>query len=58
MDPKHIQITLTPFLGKNAPSFTKRLWDLLLSAQEDPIGIPEEFIEERKEQLEKQKVSD
>ena len=56
IDPKHIQITLTPFLDKNAASFTKHLWDLLLSAQQDVNGIPREFIEQRMAEIGKQEV--
>ena len=56
IDPKHIQVTLTPFLEKNAASFTEKLWNLLLSAQNDPMGIPAEFIQQRMEEIERQKV--
>ncbi|KAK8812989.1 hypothetical protein WA538_001860 [Blastocystis sp. DL] len=55
IDPKHIQVTLTPFLEKNAASFTEKLWNLLLSAQNDPMGIPAEFIQQRMEEIERQK---
>ena len=57
IDPNHIQVTLTPFLEKNAAAFTEKLWNLLLSAQKDPMGIPAEFIQQRMEEIEKQKVS-
>ena len=53
---KHLQVTLVPFLNKDAASFTKHLWELLLSAQEDPQGIPQEFIDKKMEELEKLKV--
>lgn len=56
LDPKRIQVTLVPFLEKNAAGFTEKLWALLLSAQKDPVGIPQEFVEERMADLEKQKV--
>lgn len=56
MDPKHIQVTLTPFLEKNTAAFTEKLWNLLLSAQNDPMGIPAEFVQQRMEEIEKQKV--
>ena len=56
VDPKHIQVTLIPFLAANAAPFTEKLWNLLLSAQKDPMGIPEEFVQQRMEEIEKQKV--
>lgn len=56
VDPKHIQVTLTPFLEKNTAAFTEKLWNLLLSAQNDPMGIPAEFVQQRMEEIEKQKV--
>ena len=56
LDPKHLQMTLVPFLNNDASSFTKHLWELMLSAQEDPQGIPQEFIDKKMEELEKLKV--
>ena len=56
VDPKHIQVTLVPFLAANAAPFTEKLWSLLLSAQKDKMGIPEEFVQQRMEEIEKQKV--
>ena len=56
MDPKHIEVTLIPFLERSAIGFTEKLWSLLLSAQKDPLGIPQEFVEQRMEELKKQKV--
>ena len=49
-------MTLIPFLAANAAPFTEKLWNLLLSAQKDPMGIPEEFVQQRMEEIEKQKV--
>ena len=57
MDPKHIEVTLIPFLERSAIGFTEKLWSLLLSAQKDPLGIPQEFVEQRMEELKKQKNS-
>ena len=55
VDPKHIEVTLIPFLERSAIGFTEKLWSLLLSAQKDPLGIPQEFVEQRMEELKKQK---
>jgi len=53
-DPRKMQINLTGFLnGKNARVFMTDLWELLLSAQESPSGIPPKFIEQKKEELKK-----
>lgn len=56
-DPRKMQINLTGFLnGKNARVFMTDLWELLLSAQESPSGIPPKFIEQKKEELKKKMV--
>ncbi|RPA86925.1 PWI domain-containing protein, partial [Ascobolus immersus RN42] len=56
-DPRYIQHNLTGFLGaKDTPPFCHKLWKLLLSAQSNPTGIPEELIEAKKEELRKEKV--
>jgi len=53
-----MQINLTGFLnGKNARVFMTDLWELLLSAQESPSGIPPKFIEQKKEELKKKMVT-
>lgn len=53
-----MQINLTGFLnGKNARVFMTDLWELLLSAQESPSGIPPKFIEQKKEELKKKMVN-
>lgn len=52
-----MQINLTGFLnGKNARLFMTDLWDLLLNAQESANGIPEQMIEQKKEELKKRMV--
>lgn len=48
LDPKGMQINLTGFLESKAPEFMLALWKLLLSAQESPVGVPQEFIEQKK----------
>lgn len=56
-DPRKMQINLTGFLnGKNARSFMGELWDLLVSAQESLTGIPEAFLQEKKDQIKRRMV--
>ncbi|KAI5815438.1 PWI domain-containing protein [Pyronema omphalodes] len=55
-DPKRIQLNITGFLEKDAPTFCKQLWNLLLSAQSNPQGVPTELLEKKKEELRQQKV--
>lgn len=57
-DPKEIQINLTGFLNpRNARIFLGELWELLASAQAHVSGIPEQFIEQKKEEIKKRQVS-
>jgi serine/arginine repetitive matrix protein 1 len=49
--PKKLQINMTGFLAKNASSFVKDLWSLLLDAQESESGIPSQFVEEQKNEM-------
>ncbi|TNV77303.1 hypothetical protein FGO68_gene4089 [Halteria grandinella] len=57
LGPKKMQVQLTGFLEDKASIFMKELWNLLLSAQADPSGIPPELIreklDERQRKLEK-----
>lgn len=56
-DPKKIQINLTGFLhGKNAREFMAELWALLISAQENPAGIPDSLLDLKKEELARKRV--
>jgi serine/arginine repetitive matrix protein 1 len=56
-DPKKMQINLTGFLnGKNARIFMTDLWELLLSAQDSPTGIPDALMEMKKEEIKKRMV--
>lgn len=53
-----MQINLTGFLnGRNARSFMGELWDLLVSAQENDTGIPEAFLQQKKDQIKKRLVN-
>ena len=53
--PKKLQILITGFLEQNTQKFVLKLWRLLLSAQENPLGIPKQIIDERREELLKKK---
>lgn len=50
-DPKKIQIQLMGFLESQTADFMAELWELLISAQESPGGVPKRFVEEKKEEL-------
>lgn len=55
VDPKKAQIDLSGFLGEEeAAAFSKELWDLMLNAQESPMGIPRKLLEEKKRELAEQ----
>ncbi|EMD63269.1 hypothetical protein COCSADRAFT_161783 [Bipolaris sorokiniana ND90Pr] len=54
---KEIQIQLTGFLGKDTAPFCKELWDLMLSAQDSPMGVPRELLEAKKAELQQEQLS-
>ncbi|KAM7205803.1 PWI domain containing protein [Naviculisporaceae sp. PSN 640] len=56
-DIKGLQIQLTGFLEGDTPAFCKELWNLLLSAQASPNGVPKELIEAKKNELKQEKVN-
>lgn len=56
-DIKSLQIQLTGFLDKDTPKFCKELWNLCLSAQENPQGVPKELLEAKKMELRQEKVT-
>ncbi|KAK4220281.1 PWI domain-containing protein [Rhypophila decipiens] len=56
-DIKGLQIQLTGFLDKDTAPFCKELWNLLLSAQASPTGVPKELIEAKKNELKQEKVN-
>ncbi|KAM7202164.1 PWI domain containing protein [Rhypophila sp. PSN 637] len=56
-DIKGLQIQLTGFLDKDTAPFCKELWNLLLSAQASPTGVPKELIEAKKNELMQEKVN-
>ena len=51
-----MQIQLTGFLDKDTASFCKELWNLCLSAQSSPQGVPKELLEAKKLELIQEKV--
>ena len=53
---KVLQIQLTGFLDKDTPKFCKELWNLCLSAQTSPQGVPKELLEAKKLELLQEKV--
>ena len=62
MNPKLVQIQLTPFLESHTQGFMVELCKLLLSAQETDAGIPKAFLEaqaeERRKRLEIERQMD
>ncbi|TKY87324.1 hypothetical protein EX895_004001 [Sporisorium graminicola] len=50
-DAKKVQIQLMGFLEDKTAEFMTELWELLISAQNSPGGVPQKFVEEKKEEL-------
>ncbi|KAK0536658.1 hypothetical protein OC834_001096 [Tilletia horrida] len=57
-DPRKLQVALTGFLDQHAAVFVDELWKLLLSAQQSVGGIPQEFVERKKKELEAQRAAE
>ncbi|AQL07725.1 PWI domain-containing protein C825.05c [Zea mays] len=57
-DGKKIQIQLTGFMEKNTMKFMKELWSLLLSAQQNASGVPQQFLDEKEAEIHKKKDGD
>jgi hypothetical protein len=55
-DPRKMQVQLTGFLERNTKTLMLDLWRLMLSAQSNELGIPEEFLEQKKRELMEQQV--
>ncbi|KAI9835176.1 MAG: hypothetical protein M1819_002546 [Sarea resinae] len=53
---KVLQIQLTGFLDKDTAKFCKELWNLCLSAQSNPQGVPKELLEAKKLELIQEKI--
>ncbi|KAG6760889.1 hypothetical protein POTOM_034076 [Populus tomentosa] len=50
---KEVQISLTGFMEKNTGKFMKELWTLLLSAQKNESGVPQQFLDAKEEETRK-----
>eukprot|EP01053_Blabericola_migrator_P000427 Blabericola_migrator_1__426@NODE_1101_length_5433_cov_95_739657_g754_i0_p2_GENE_NODE_1101_length_5433_cov_95_739657_g754_i0NODE_1101_length_5433_cov_95_739657_g754_i0_p2_ORF_typecomplete_len625_score74_30PWI/PF01480_17/5_6e20_NODE_1101_length_5433_cov_95_739657_g754_i034135287 len=50
VDPRKLTFSLTGFMKEQAFPFVSDLWRLLLSAQENPQGIPKEFAEAQEQE--------
>lgn len=57
VDGKHVQIQLTGFMEKNTGRFMKELWGLLISAQSNLSGIPQQFLDIKAEETRLKKVN-
>ncbi len=57
LDAKQMQVNLTGFMHKNAKVFMKELWELLISAQQNPSGIPTAILKEKKDEISQEQVS-
>ncbi|EOY33952.1 Splicing factor PWI domain-containing protein, putative isoform 2 [Theobroma cacao] len=53
---KQVQISLTGFMEKNTGKFMKELWTLLLSAQRNASGVPQQFLDAKEEETRKKKA--
>ncbi|CAN1329224.1 Serine/arginine repetitive matrix protein 1 [Linum perenne] len=47
---KEVQIQLTGFMEKNTGKFMKELWSLLLSAQKNASGVPQQLLDAKEEE--------
>ncbi|XP_019178506.1 PREDICTED: serine/arginine repetitive matrix protein 1 isoform X5 [Ipomoea nil] len=53
---KEVQIQLTGFMERNTGKFMKELWSLLLSAQNNASGVPQQFLDAKEEETRKKKA--
>lgn len=53
---KQVQISLTGFMERNTGKFMKELWALLISAQQNVSGVPQQFLDAKEEETKKKKV--
>ncbi|KAJ9172395.1 hypothetical protein P3X46_015638 [Hevea brasiliensis] len=53
---KEVQISLTGFMEKNTGKFMKELWTLLLSAQKNDSGVPQQFLDAKEEETRKKQA--
>ncbi|KAF6764273.1 PWI domain-containing protein [Ephemerocybe angulata] len=57
-DPRKMQIALQGFLTKHTATFMTELWKLLVEAQEEVSGVPRTLLEQKKEELRRNRESD
>ncbi|EEE58772.1 hypothetical protein OsJ_10288 [Oryza sativa Japonica Group] len=57
-DGKKIQIQLTGFMEKNTVKFMKELWSLLLSAQQNASGVPQQFLDAKEAEIQQKKAEE
>ncbi|KAL5661858.1 hypothetical protein ACJX0J_028983, partial [Zea mays] len=50
-----VKIQLTGFMEKNTVKFMKELWSLLLSAQQNASGVPQQFLDEKEAEIHQKK---
>merc|ERR1740121_3528931 len=55
LDPKLLQVNMTGFMERQAAPFCSELWKHLLSAQASPVGVPQEFIDSKKTELQQKR---
>merc|ERR1712166_1091873 len=55
LDPRLLQVNMTGFMERKAAPFCSELWKNLISANASPVGVPQEFIDEKKNELKKKK---
>lgn len=53
---KEVQISLTGFMEKNTGKFMKELWQLLLSAQNNASGVPQQLLDAKEEETRKKQA--
>ena len=56
-DIKGLQVALTGFLDKEAPRFCSDLWNWCISAQDNPLGIPQKVLEQKKIEIQNERVT-
>ena len=54
---KVVEIHITGFMKKNTGKFMKALWTLLLSAQKNASGVPQQFVDTKEEEIRKKKLN-
>jgi len=54
--PKKMTINMTGFMENQTTTFMTELWELLLSAQKEPSGIPQQLIREKLDEKQRKMV--